>query len=172
MRLCAQSLYLVSNMYRVPVLYSLCLSIDKMVLTFCRFAFYWSALLYPETLTEWNISGFSMIEFLLLLMLPSSAHSSNSSWAELALFSISPAEGLHDIGYGLHNITDGLHSIAYMGCTTLQMGCTTLQMGCTTLHMGCTTLHMGCTTLQIGCRTSRKSTAKLNSSQSAPAGLS
>jgi hypothetical protein len=65
----------------------------------------------PQTLTEWNIPGFSMIEFLLLLK--SSAHSSNSSWAELALFSASFAEGLHNIAYGLHNIGYGMHNIAY-----------------------------------------------------------
>ena len=38
--------------------------------------------------------------------------SSSSSWAELAVFSISPADGLHNIAYGLHNIADGLHNIA------------------------------------------------------------
>ena len=38
--------------------------------------------------------------------------SSSSSWAELALFSVSPADGLHNIAYGLHNIAYGLHSIA------------------------------------------------------------
>ena len=37
---------------------------------------------------------------------------SRSSWAELDLFSFSPAEGLHNIAYGLHNIADGLHNIA------------------------------------------------------------
>jgi hypothetical protein len=45
--------------------------------------------------------------------------SSSSSWAELTLFSVSPADGLHKISYelhnigtGLHNIGDGLHNIA------------------------------------------------------------
>ena len=37
----------------------------------------------------------------------------SSSWAELALFSLSPAYGLHNIAYGLHNIAYGLHNIAY-----------------------------------------------------------
>ena len=37
--------------------------------------------------------------------------SSISSWAELALFSVSPADGPHNIAYGLHNIADGLHKI-------------------------------------------------------------
>ena len=89
-----------------------------MVLTLCNFAFLLSALLYPFTLTEYNIQAFSMFEILLLLR--SSAHSSNSSWTELALFSVSPAEGLHNIAYGLHkiayglyNIADGLHNINY-----------------------------------------------------------
>ena len=37
---------------------------------------------------------------------------SSSSWAELALFSVTPADGLHNIAYGLHNIADRLHNIA------------------------------------------------------------
>ena len=37
---------------------------------------------------------------------------SSSSWAELALFSVSPADGLHNIAYGLHNIAYRLHNIA------------------------------------------------------------
>ena len=36
--------------------------------------------------------------------------SSNSSWADLALFSVSPAD-MHNIAYGLHNIAYGLHNI-------------------------------------------------------------
>ena len=35
------------------------------------------------------------------------------SWAELALFSLSPTYGLHNIAYGLHNIAYGLHNITY-----------------------------------------------------------
>jgi hypothetical protein len=56
--------------------------------------------------------------------------SSYSSWAELALFSVSPADGLHNIAYGLdnianwlddiadglHNIADGLHNIPKKDC--------------------------------------------------------
>jgi hypothetical protein len=37
----------------------------------------------------------------------------SSSWAELALFSLSPAYGLHNIAFGLHNIAYGLYNIAY-----------------------------------------------------------
>ena len=39
----------------------------------------------------------------------------SSSWAELALFSLSPAYGLHNIAYGLHNIAYGLHNFASPG---------------------------------------------------------
>ena len=38
---------------------------------------------------------------------------SSFSWAELALFSLSPAYGVHNIAYRLHNISNGLHTIAY-----------------------------------------------------------
>ena len=37
--------------------------------------------------------------------------SSRYSWAELALFIVSPAAGLQNIAYGLHIIADGLHNI-------------------------------------------------------------
>ena len=37
--------------------------------------------------------------------------SSSSSWAELALFSVSPADGLHNNADKLHNNADGLHNI-------------------------------------------------------------
>ena len=40
-------------------------------------------------------------------------HNFSFSWAELALFSLSPSYELHNIAYGLHNIAHGLHNIAY-----------------------------------------------------------
>ena len=46
-----------------------------------------------------------------LLVLPSSLQF--FSWAELALFSLLPAYGLHKIAYGLANIEYGLNNIAY-----------------------------------------------------------
>ena len=52
-----------------------------------------------------------VVPHLLSLMESIAKLSLGSSLAELTLFSVSPADGLHNIAYGLHNIADGLHNI-------------------------------------------------------------